>query len=212
MKLLAVSDIHDSLENLKKIKNKTGNCDITIVAGDLTNFGEEQEAKKALDILRPCRILAIPGNLDTSKVTEALEKQNASIHRQKTTIDCYCLAGMGGGRIGEAGRVLYSEEQIAGTLSKLLQGEKNIILVTHAPPLGTKLDLSRKGNHAGSWAVRKAIEQFQPLLAISGHIHESNGTDKIGNTLCLNVAAVKEGRAAIIEIKGKKIDARFLKV
>lgn len=212
MKLLAVSDIHDNLENLKKIKNKTGNCDITIIAGDLTNFGEEQETKKALETLKPFRVLAVPGNLDTSKVTEELEKQNASIHQQKTTIGDYCLAGMGGGRATEAGRVLYTEEQILKTLSRLLQGEKNIILVTHVPPLDTKLDLSRKGEHAGSSAVRKTIEQFQPLLAISGHIHESHGTDKIGNTLCLNVAAVKEGRAAKIEIEGKKIDARFLQV
>lgn len=38
----------------------------------------------------------------------------------------------------------------------------------------------------GSTAVREAIERFQPLAALHGHIHESAGATKIGRTLCIN--------------------------
>jgi len=38
----------------------------------------------------------------------------------------------------------------------------------------------------GSTAVRRLIEEWQPLLGIHGHIHESGGERKIGATLCIN--------------------------
>ena len=38
----------------------------------------------------------------------------------------------------------------------------------------------------GSTAVRRLIEERQPLLSIHGHIHESGGERKIGTTVCLN--------------------------
>ncbi len=39
---------------------------------------------------------------------------------------------------------------------------------------------------AGSPAVRKAIESYQPMLGLHGHIHESQGVIKIGRTTCIN--------------------------
>jgi uncharacterized protein len=38
----------------------------------------------------------------------------------------------------------------------------------------------------GSTAVREAIEKDQPLLGLSGRIHESKGARKIGRTLRLS--------------------------
>jgi Icc-related predicted phosphoesterase len=34
--------------------------------------------------------------------------------------------------------------------------------------------------------VRQIIEEYQPLLALHGHIHESRGEAYIGRTLCIN--------------------------
>lgn len=39
---------------------------------------------------------------------------------------------------------------------------------------------------AGSTAVRKAIEEYQPVLGLHGHVHEQRGAVKIGKTLCIN--------------------------
>ena len=38
----------------------------------------------------------------------------------------------------------------------------------------------------GSTAVRQILEEYQPLLALHGHIHESRGAAQIGRTLALN--------------------------
>ena len=49
--------------------------------------------------------------------------------------------------------------------------------------------------------VDLASEDRKPILAISGHIHEAYGVDKIGNTCVINPGALCDGRFAIVEIK-----------
>ena len=39
---------------------------------------------------------------------------------------------------------------------------------------------------AGSTAVRKVVEKYQPLLQLTGHIHESRGLIKVGRTTVIN--------------------------
>jgi len=39
---------------------------------------------------------------------------------------------------------------------------------------------------AGSKSVRRAVEKYQPMLGLHGHIHESQGAIKIGRTTCIN--------------------------
>ena len=41
----------------------------------------------------------------------------------------------------------------------------------------------------GSIAVREAIEEYQPLLSLHGHIHESGGSVTIGRTTAINVGS-----------------------
>lgn len=38
----------------------------------------------------------------------------------------------------------------------------------------------------GSTAVREAVERYQPVAALHGHIHESQGVRRIGRTWCFN--------------------------
>jgi Icc-related predicted phosphoesterase len=71
----------------------------------------------------------------------------------------------------------------------------------HVPPYGSGLDnapeidadfqvqyagAEMKVRPVGSTAVRSAIETFQPLLGLHGHVHESPGQARIGRTTCLN--------------------------
>ena len=56
----------------------------------------------------------------------------------------------------------------------------------------------------GSRAVREAIERYQPLLALHGHVHESRGAIKLGRTLCVNPGSeYSEGilNGALVTIK-----------
>ncbi len=48
------------------------------------------------------------------------------------------------------------------------------VFVTHTPPYECA-DLQRNGKHEGSKAVRAAITEKQPLIALCGHIHFSWG-------------------------------------
>ena len=90
----------------------------------------------------------------------------------------------------------------------------------HAPPYGSKLDNApalnedltyKSGGQAlrpvGSTSVRQAIESFQPMLGLHGHIHESKGATRIGSTLSLNPgSSYEEGilQAAVVTIDAKK--------
>jgi Icc-related predicted phosphoesterase len=71
----------------------------------------------------------------------------------------------------------------------------------HVPPVDSSLDTCAaldenlevvmvgsepKLISAGSTAVREAIERYQPLVSLHGHIHESAGATRIGRTLCIN--------------------------
>jgi Icc-related predicted phosphoesterase len=59
----------------------------------------------------------------------------------------------------------------------------------------------------GSQAVRDAIAQYQPLLSLHGHIHESRGEARIGRTLALNPGSeYSEGvlRGVIVTLSPKK--------
>jgi len=50
------------------------------------------------------------------------------------------------------------------------------VVIAGGPPSGP----------AGSTAVRKVVEKYQPLLQLTGHIHESRGLVKIGRTTVIN--------------------------
>ncbi len=113
------------------------------------------------------------------------------------------------------------EEQLWDKIDKMaaqVQDMKNCIFNLHVPPIESGLDTCPKLDEnlkpviaggeivmtsGGSTSVRKAIETYQPLLGLHGHIHESKGFLKIGRTLCLNPGSeYSEGilRGALVEL------------
>ena len=108
-----------------------------------------------------------------------------------------------------------------------LKDPASAIFTLHVPPYNSGLDSApmlkdggvvTKGGHTvmapvGSTAVRKVIEQAQPLLGLHGHVHESRATKSIGRTLCINPGSeYSEGilRGALISFKGNKIQGHQL--
>ncbi len=93
----------------------------------------------------------------------------------------------------------------------------------HVPPIDTELDkapavsadlnyvksgLGVKIIHAGSSAVRSAIESHRPMLGLHGHIHESKGFVRLGSTLCLNPGSeYGDGilRGAVVNLEAEKV-------
>ena len=86
-------------------------------------------------------------------------------------------------------------------LAEELRSPATAIFNLHAPPFNSGLDTAteldaelrpvlRGGQPheipVGSTAVRQLIEEFQPALALHGHIHESRGITRIGKTVAIN--------------------------
>lgn len=79
----------------------------------------------------------------------------------------------------------------------------NAIFLFHSPPYQTRLDRAALDGrcfdgapldvHVGSIAIRRFIEERQPLITLHGHVHESarltgSWRDEIGRTHCLSAA------------------------
>lgn len=121
-----------------------------------------------------------------------------------------------------------SEEELERRIRAVadrLDRDRSAIFVLHSPPYRSTLDEAPKMRDdlsvvteggqvvmtpVGSTAVRRVIEEFQPLLALHGHIHESRGAVRIGRTLCINPgSAYGEGvlHGALITLEGDRIRA-----
>ena len=76
-----------------------------------------------------------------------------------------------------------------------------LLAVLHPPPIDTKLDQapaidsefrlqSEAGGlklaSVGSTAVRRFLEEYQPLVGLHGHVHECRDEEYLGRTLCIN--------------------------
>ena len=107
-----------------------------------------------------------------------------------------------------------SEDDIKKSLDRMSKEVKkqNFVLVVHNPPKNTKLDLISNGDHVGSDSIRKFIEEKQPLVSISAHIHESTGIDKIGNTIVFYPGPFYDGKYGIVEIKGSNVKCEIKSV
>jgi uncharacterized protein len=92
---------------------------------------------------------------------------------------------------------------------------RKLMLVTHAPPSDTKLDVIHNKAHVGSKAIRRFIEEEQPVLALSGHIHESSEIsgsyqDRIGSTICMNPGSdpfKQRSNMLLVDIDGGEVKA-----
>jgi Icc-related predicted phosphoesterase len=98
-------------------------------------------------------------------------------------------------------------------MDKKLENEKNIILISHNSPYNSKLDLIRDetspvfNNHYGSKICNYLIGKYEPILCLSGHIHESYGKEKIKKTMCINCGFGGNVNTLIkINSKTKKIE------
>jgi uncharacterized protein len=123
------------------------------------------------------------------------------------------------------------EDKLEAHIRSAASGVSNLagaVFTLHAPPYATGLDLApaleedlkvvTKGGHTvmapvGSTAVRKVIEDLQPLLGLHGHVHESRGTKMLGRTLCINAGSeYSEGvlRGALITLAPDSVKSHQL--
>ena len=123
-----------------------------------------------------------------------------------------------------------SEEELNSNIEKILASvsdPSNCVFNFHCPPIDSGLDTCVKLDDsvtppkpmmdggglvffgAGSTSIRAAIEKYQPMLGLHGHIHESKNVARIGKTLCINPGSeygegIMRGVLANIDEKGCK--------
>jgi Icc-related predicted phosphoesterase len=136
------------------------------------------------------KLWVLPGNHETdSDVTAFCRRFGFNDFHGKSFIqDGWNFAGLGYSNptpFDTPGE--YSEEELRDRL-ELFAGLDPLILICHAPPMGTALDQAGPGNHFGSVAVRKFIDASRPAHFFCGHIHEAAGaSERIGKTEAMNV-------------------------
>jgi uncharacterized protein len=208
MLILAISDIHGAFERLKALEDKLRRADLVLVAGDFTDFGGAVEARRALAVLAAARgkIAAVPGNCDKQGARQAIEAEGISVDGRLAELGGALVAGSGGSPI-LTGLTPYErrDRDIANALLSCLAGSdgaggKPLIVVTHAPPMGSGADL-RKGAAVGSPALKEALASISPALWICGHIHESSCARLSGRSLVVNPGSVHDGRYALVRLE-----------
>jgi len=122
-----------------------------------------------------------------------------------------------------------SEDELARKIDSAfasVDDRSKVIFNMHVPPVDSTLDtcpmldtstdpptVVTSGGEpvmfgAGSRSVTDAIERYQPLLSLHGHIHESRGVIKIGRTTAINPGSeYGEGilRGTIVNLEGDEV-------
>ena len=218
MRILVIADIHGKFEMLQKIMDavEKEEFDVIVAPGDFTDMFDVPPNFTQLDIadiviqklLIPRKpLLCTPGNHDPYEILEVFEEYGVDLHGKRITKAGIDFVGWGGAATPFNTLFEPTEEETREVLGGLAKKEKGgWVLVTHAPPAGTKMDAISTKEHVGSETVRAIIAESKPLLAITAHIHENSGTDSIGETTVFYPGPAYNGFYGIASIVGNKVD------
>lgn len=189
MKLLAFSDLHRDLGQAAELIAMSAEADVVIGAGDFASVHEGlAETIDALTAIETPTVL-VPGNNETEDaLREAAAKWSAAtvLHGDGTTIAGTEFYGLGAGIPVTPWDWSFDLDDEAAT-EMLAACPQEAVLVLHSPPQG-HCDANGSGDHFGSPALLRAIEEKAPRLAVCGHIHESWGCEsQIGSTPVRNL-------------------------
>lgn len=204
MKLLVISDLHAHNDVLDKMDSLFEQADAVIFGGDFAECFKPETGKDALEKLcsKHENIFAVLGNCDNEDFLEELEAQDVSVEKSLAFHEGLAFAGSGGGTyftgktefertedecLSDFDIVKNSVEQTGD--ASLWQ---SLILISHNPPVGEKIDSFDGEHHAGSQKFTDFIKDNKPLAVVCGHIHEGAGIEKIGDTVVINPGSLGE--------------------
>jgi uncharacterized protein len=180
------------------------------------------------------RVFVMPGNDDPAGVDDAIEAaaKVEGCDGRVVEFDGYGMISVGYSNPTpfDSPRELSEEalfERICG-LADQLEDPQRAIFNLHVPPFDSSLDTAAELTEdlevvmsgsapkmipVGSTAVREAIERYQPMLSLHGHVHESAGATRIGRTLCINPGSdYHTGRISgcILQLRGAEARHQFV--
>lgn len=209
MRIIALTDLHGKAPVISQLNEQLKKAHLVILCGDITHFGHEREMDTIMQQILQCNphVLAVTGNCDYPAAENYLVERNLSLNARVKEFGDFQIMGLSGslpcpGKTPQE----YAEEEFEILLHTIiLLPEKPLILVSHQPPHGTLNDQVSPGFHVGSKSIRKFIEQHQPVICFTGHIHEGIAIDRIGETVIVNPGPAGAGNYTESEIEGKSI-------
>lgn len=178
MRILAISDVPESLLYSQHLKARFPNIGLLISCGDLPRDYQEY-----LVSILDTPFFYVLGNHDQEFKYDSFSRHQSiaggtDLHRKSVFYDGVLLAGVEGSLRYRDGAHQYSQSEmwthVFELIPKLLvnrirYGRYLDIFVTHAPSAGIhdKSDLP----HQGIFAFRWFIEKFKPRYHFHGHVH-----------------------------------------
>ncbi|MBR1537734.1 MAG: metallophosphoesterase family protein [Treponema sp.] len=221
MKFLILSDIHGDLENLDKLDTQFKEADLVLFGGDFAKFEHLDTAKPVLQKLlsKHENIFSVLGNCDSPDFLTEIEAADISVEGTLAFYEGLAIAGSGGGTkftgttpFEREEDEIISDYDVVESSSEECADENghwsNLILIMHNPPKETECDKLPNGLHVGSEKLRTYIEKRSPFLVVTGHIHESSGITKMGETTVINPGSLAEGKYGWVEAE-KKPDGKW---
>jgi Icc-related predicted phosphoesterase len=208
LKLLVLSDLHGSCDAVLQAVDAANAhaVDAILVCGDVTHFGDPVQAGRLLKPLAArSPTLFIPGNCDPEPLASIQVLEGAvNLHGRCRVVREAAFLGVG----GSSPTPFHSSYELAEAqigdvaAAAFTQLDRDAFtFLCHSPPVDTHVDVTRRGVHAGSLAVRRFIEDRQPVLVACGHIHEARGVDRIGRSIILNPGPACHRRYAVVTLR-----------
>ena len=213
MKLLIISDLHAHNDVLDKMDSLFEQADAVVFGGDFAECFKPETGKEALERLcaKHENIFAVLGNCDNEDFMEELEEQDICVEKALVFHEGLAFAGSGGGT-KFTGKTEFEREEdeclsdfdiVVNSVEQ--SGDpslwQSLILISHNPPVGEKIDSFDGEHHAGSQKFTDFIKANKPLAVVCGHIHEGAGIEKIGDTVVINPGSLGEaGTYAWLEL------------
>lgn len=210
LKLLACSDVHGSKEAVAMLVDASmkERYDAIVVCGDFTTMGSLDFVKDFVSRFST-RVLAVPGNCDYPDTVGILEQANASVHNLRVELGGRSFYGFGGGVPTDSGMPFEIDESIIERSLRSVAVPDGV-MVTHTPAYGMN-DRLKSGHRGGSEGILRVAKEFVPVLALSGHIHESKGKVVTKDTTFVNPGPARSGHYASIMV-GDAAEVEFHEV
>jgi len=211
MKFLVLTDLHGKKSAMDWINPliKKERIDCVLFLGDAVEVpADPEESIKMIGMIECGRILAIPGNIDSPKMVDIVDRVAENMHGKGKQVGDVYIAGFGGSNPTIFGTPCeFQEEEIQKALDAV--SKPGMILMVHAPAYGIN-DQIPSGLSVGSKAILEICKKYHPKVVLSGHIHEAFGRQDLDGTVYVNPGPAKDGRAAIMTVDGGGIDIKIL--
>ena len=181
------------------------------------------------------RCFITPGNDDYTEVDDALRASDVVEYVEGKCValdDEHEMITTGYSNITpwRSPRELSEDElqRYMGEMARSVADPARMIAVLHPPPFGTELDkapaidehfrVQMDGGQprmasVGSTAVRAVLEEYQPLLSLHGHVHESRAAQRLGRTTCINPGSEYTTGTllcVIVSVRSDRVEYQFI--